>query len=87
MSETEFDFDARYTVEGYSGIAFYVTGYDMIRDEDYEWSGIEYEDKEHVRAIMVGDDRVHIIEIDHLTKISEDDYCPECGQIGCKAYG
>jgi hypothetical protein len=47
----------------------------------------EYEDREHVRAVMVGDDRVFEFEIDELTPISEDDYCPECGQIGCKAYG
>lgn len=85
-NEVEFDFDAKYTTEDYGGVAFYVTGYEKIRDEDYEWSGIEYENKERVTCIMVGDDRVFTYEVDQLTKISEDDYCPECGQIGCKAY-
>lgn len=32
---------------------------------------------------MVGDDRDHIIDVDDLTPISEDDYCAGCGQIGC----
>lgn len=36
-----------------------------------------------VRAIMVGDDREHIVDIDDLTKIGDDDYCSVCGQIGC----
>lgn len=79
------DFNSKYTVEGYSGIAFYLLGYELVQDEDYEWSGIEYENKERVRAVMVGDDRIHLVEVTELTKISEDDYCPECGQIGCTA--
>lgn len=36
-----------------------------------------------VRAVMVGDDRVHIVDPDDLTEIDEDDYCSGCGQIGC----
>lgn len=46
-----------------------------------------YEDTTQVICHMVGDDRKYTFDIDELTKISEDDYCPECGQIGCKAYG
>lgn len=41
------------------------------------------EDHEWVRAVMVGDDRVFEIEVSDLTVIDEDDYCAECGQIGC----
>lgn len=77
------DMDARYSVDGYGGIAFYLRGYVMERDEDYEWSGIEYENREQVRAVMVGDDREHIVDVDDLTELDEDDYCPSCGQIGC----
>jgi hypothetical protein len=82
----ELNTDTRYKVEGYGGIAFYTVGYVMVQDEDYEWSGIEYEDKTRARMIMVGDDRVHEIDIEDITPIKDDEYCPECGQIGCKAY-
>jgi hypothetical protein len=40
-----------------------------------------------VRAVMVGDDTEHIIDIDDLTPIADEDYCHECGQIGCTADG
>jgi hypothetical protein len=36
-----------------------------------------------VRAYMVGDDRVLLIDRDDLTPIDELDYCAGCGQIGC----
>jgi hypothetical protein len=80
------DKSVRYKVEGYRGIAFYCIGYEVIRDEDYEWSGIETEDRSRVRMIMVGDDRVHVVDVEDCTPIKEDEYCPECGQIGCTAY-
>lgn len=44
------------------------------------------ERRDMVRAVMVGDDRVHIVDVDDLTEISDDDYCPGCGQTGCRAY-
>lgn len=50
-----------------------------------DWSIVTDTDK--VRAVMVGDDREHIIDIDDLTKIADDDYCHGCGQIGCTADG
>lgn len=84
--DEHFCLEKRYRVEGWSGIAWYVRGYEVIRDEDYEWSGIEYENRERVVCIMVGDDRPFTFGIDELTPLEEGDYCPECGQIGCKAY-
>ena len=36
-----------------------------------------------VRAVMVGDDREFIVDVDDLTEIPDDSYCPGCGQIGC----
>jgi hypothetical protein len=82
------DLDARYTVAGYSaGIAFYVLGPVMERDEDYEWTGIETPHETLVRAVMVGDDRVHEVDADDLEPIDELDYCAECGQVGCTADG
>jgi hypothetical protein len=95
--------DARYTVAGYRGIAFYLVGYvtewtdeewiyDGEGDPDDESSYLycepeEIENQSMVRAVMVGDDRVSTVDVDDLTLIHEDDYCPGCGQIGCKAYG
>lgn len=35
---------------------------------------------------MVGDDRVHLVDPDDLTKIEDDDYCHECGQVGCRTF-
>lgn len=78
------DFDAHYTVDGWSsGIAFYLCGPVMVRDNDYEWSGIEYEHEFLVKAVMVGDDQVYEIDAADLRKIDEDDYCHVCGQVGC----
>jgi hypothetical protein len=81
----DIDFSKKYRVNGYGGIAFYLTGYEMIKDEDYEWSGIEHTNWSRVEAIMVGDDRIHYVDIEDLTVLDDDDYCPECGQIGCTA--
>lgn len=100
---TELDLSARYSVEGYGGIAFYALGYatewteeEWIYcgegDEDDEANYLynepeEIEDRSRARMVMVGDDRVHLIDVEDLTVIGEDDYCHECGQIGCTADG
>jgi hypothetical protein len=83
---TPLDFNAHYTVDGYRGIAFYLRGYVEAPGDDYEWSGIMEYDHDFVVAVMVGDDREHIVDVTALTLLSEDDYCPECGQIGCGHY-
>ena len=78
------DMGAHYKVAGWgAGIAFYLLGYVMTRDEDYEWTGIEEEDRGRVRAVMVGDDRVFEVDVDDLEMIGEEDFCRGCGQIGC----
>jgi hypothetical protein len=59
-------------------------GYATYRNEDYEWTGMEVTDYSQVNAHMVGDDRVFTFDVHYLTPIKEDEYCPECGQIGCK---
>ena len=104
MTQTcDIDMDARYSVAGYGGIAFYLLGYatewteeEWIYcgegDPDEESSYLynepeEIENRDRVRAVMVGDDRVHEIDIDDLTVIDDLDYCAECGQIGCHADG
>lgn len=86
-TETALDFAARYRVAGYGAAAWYLVEYEQVRDEDYEWTGITEENRSNVRAVMVGDDCAFTIDVDDLTLIDEDDYCHECGQIGCKADG
>jgi len=76
-------FDApAYTVRGYGGVAWYVRGWEVEPDEDTEWSGIE-ERTGKVVATMVGDDTRHVLDESDLTAIKREDYCGECGQIGC----
>lgn len=36
-----------------------------------------------VRAVMVGDDRVHEVAISDLIPLADEDYCSGCGQMGC----
>lgn len=81
------DLDARYAVAGYDGIAFYLLGYVERDTPDTEWDGIRETDTDWVRAIMVGDDRVHEIEVSELTLLDDLDYCGQCGQIGCQHDG
>lgn len=33
--------------------------------------------------VMVGDDRVQTFDIDDVHSIGENEFCSECGQIGC----
>jgi hypothetical protein len=78
------DFGAHYQIDGWSpGIAWYLVGYVLVRDEDFDWTGIEEEDRSRVRAIMVGDDRVFVVDVDDLQLIGEEDVCRGCGQVGC----
>jgi len=102
MPKNEFDFSRRYRVDEYPGIAWYSTGYalewtneewiyDGEGDPDDESSYLynepeEIENRERVVCIMVGDDRKFTFDIDQLTPLEDDEYCPECGQIGCTAY-
>lgn len=74
------DYPGHYTVDGWpNGIAFYVYGYPVTYDED----GLESVDTSMVLAVMVGDDREHLIDPDDLTLIPEDGFCRDCGQVGC----
>jgi len=46
----------------------------------------EVPDLTRVRLVMVGDDHVWTVDVDDCEPIADDAYCPECGQIGCRAY-
>lgn len=54
---------------------------DSSNPDDGEW--IENPNSNWCFVIMIGDDREHLVEYDDLTKINDDDYCINCGQIGC----
>jgi len=71
-----------YRHELYSGIAFYVLGWETEPDEDTEWTGIETRTG-NVFAVMVGDDKWHSTDPDYLTPLRHSEFCIECGQIGC----
>lgn len=75
-----------YSVKGYKGIAWYVLGWETMPDEDTEWSGFENRTGQ-VIARMVGDDRDFVFQPEELTPIQREEYCGECGQMGCTADG
>lgn len=78
------DTGAHFRVDGWgTGIAWYTLGHPMIRDEDYDWTGMEYPDSSSAIMVMVGDDREFIEPIENIEPIPEDSFCRDCGQIGC----
>ena len=72
-----------YTVKGWRGIAFYVLGWETEPDEDTEWSGQERRSG-RVVVQMVGDDGHHLCDEVDLAPLPREEYCGECGQVGCK---
>lgn len=71
-----------YRVRQYPGVGFYVLGWETEPDEDTEWSGMENRTG-NVLAVMIGDDRRHSFEPDDIEPLPREDYCGQCGQIGC----
>jgi hypothetical protein len=76
------DPSARYAVDGYAGIAFYLLGPELVDDSDTEWTGYQVPTG-NVVAVMVGDDREHYLDPSDLTALDDSEYCSCCGQIGC----
>lgn len=48
-----------------------------------EWEWVDDPDSEMMEVCMVGDDHVHTVDISEMTLIDDDEYCSNCGQIGC----
>ena len=71
-----------YRVKGYEGIAWRVYGWETVPDEDTEWTGINTPTG-RVVARMIGDDRLFTFEPDEIEPLEREEYCSECGQIGC----
>lgn len=82
--EHDDDYNANaYTVDGWgAGIAWAVLGWQTEPDEDTEWTGYEVRTGNLV-CRMIGDDRDFAIDPDDVTPLAREDYCGECGQVGC----
>lgn len=63
-------------------VAWHILGWHTKPDGDTYWTGIE-ERTGLIVARMVGDDALHLFDVDDLEPIEELDYCHQCGQIGC----
>jgi hypothetical protein len=87
------------TVPWYRGVACYVRGPVKVFEPYMAYytdpeTGDEFEDYtddgewingdgSRLRLVMVGDDREFEADADECTVISDDDFCSDCGQIGC----
>ena len=95
--DERFSADA-YTIKGYRGVAWRVLGWetepgetewwDATGGEDGEGEMVLDDDPEPVRtgrvvARMVGDDHRFTFDESDLTPLTREEYCGECGQIGC----
>ncbi len=67
---------------GNEGVAYRVLGWETKPDEDTEWTGEEVRTG-RVVAVMVGDDHRYTFDLNELQRIEREDYCGECGQLGC----
>jgi hypothetical protein len=83
QDDATFGADA-YKVSGYQGIAWHVLGWETEPDKDTEWSGYENRTGKIV-AVMVGDDRKFVFDQGDITPLESGQYCPSCGQTGCRA--
>lgn len=100
MSTTDTLFMAgdRVTVDGYDGVAWRVTGPELVwepemfyvEDEDgdevlVEGDGGEWVDGDGSRlvCVMIGDDRDFSFDAEDLTPIPDDQDICSCGQTGC----
>lgn len=79
----------------YPGAAWTIDGPTMVDEYDpdtgenvTDWTGYKVPAvPATVDAHMIGDDRTFRFDADELIELDDDDYCAECGQIGCTADG
>jgi hypothetical protein len=80
------DDDGRYR-RGSLAVAWYVCGDEIEQketyDDDGEYLGWDVVPTGRLVVCMVGDDRLEACDREDLEPIADDDYCSECGQIGC----
>lgn len=82
MYEHDNALNGAFSVRGYRGIAWRALGWEVEPDEDTEWTGL-YNRTGKVVCVMIGDDSKFAFDRDELTEVKREDYCGECGQIGC----
>jgi hypothetical protein len=75
-----------YRMDGYHGIAWHVLGWEVEANEQTEWTGFS-DLTGNVVAVMVGDDRRFTFDPSMIHPLNREDYCGECGQIGCRCDG
>jgi hypothetical protein len=68
-----------YKVDGYGGVAWRVLG--PATTTVYEGDALVCNDDECDH--MLGDDREFTFDVEDLTALDRDEFCGECGQIGC----
>ena len=71
---------------GKPDVAWYVLGWHVEPDEDTEWTGYLHRTGDLV-CVMVGDDSRFLFAPDDIIPIEREDYCGQCGQIGCSHDG
>ena len=77
------------TVDRHGGVAWYIQGHAVEYEYDNQYEDVEpleIEMPDRFVCVMVGDDREHEFDVDDLTHLDEDGYCPGCGQTGCGHY-
>lgn len=81
-----------YRVSNLPGVAVWFKGYTVKwvevegYDDDFNIIELDQEpvtDYDNAIVVMVGDDREHIVDVEDLIPINEDEFCSSCGQIGC----
>ncbi len=80
--ETAEEYPDTYRIKGWPAVAWHVRGWQTEPDADTEWSGYEVRTGALV-CTMVGDDALHLVDPDDVVALPREDYCGECGQIGC----
>lgn len=71
----------------FDGVALWWLSFERIHfhSAECEWEGCHPDVIDDTQSIvrMVGDDTDHVVETELLERISEDEFCGGCGQIGC----
>ncbi len=78
---TEYPAEA-YRIDGFSGIACRILGWETEPDEDTEWTGYEQRTGRLV-VVMIGDDHRFTADPEDVHELADDEFCWTCGQIGC----
>jgi hypothetical protein len=73
---------AVYKVAGWPQVACRLVG-EMVEVADDGDGGEVYDPSGLFGVVMVGDDFVHLVEPDRLVPVEREEYCGECGQLGC----